>query len=108
MILGEVSGEQRGSDDAPPLVLVQDGPAVDVGVLRGKRKLVVDVYVVCGVFGWWGADRGASLQSERREGGETGQVRFVEETTTSGICGGGVVGAHVLGEIHGGCGQKGK
>lgn len=54
MILGGWSarGEKRGGDDGPPLVFVQDGPAVQVLVVCGEREGgIVDVYVVRGVVG---------------------------------------------------------
>lgn len=41
---------EGGRDDGPPLVFIQDGPAVYILVVFGKREAaIVDVYVVCGV-----------------------------------------------------------
>jgi hypothetical protein len=45
-----LAGRGEGRDDGPPLVFIQDGPAVYVLVVWGMSEAgIVDVYVVCGV-----------------------------------------------------------
>ena len=100
---GRSARARGGAGDGPPLVFVQDGPAVYVLVVwEAGEAGIVDEYVVYGAVG-----RAEGGRSRWRERGGAGDERYVEETTTGGVGGGGVIGTHERGDGH--CGsQKGK